>query len=56
MTSRDWADELIEPLLGHAPLALGVGVDAMVVAGRRAVDADAKAHGHAICSRPQVRG
>ncbi len=47
------AYQLIEPLAGHRPVAVFIGVAAMVGAGRRAVDRDLEAHRLAVGTRPQ---
>src|ERR1700678_3967957 len=47
------ADELVEPVVGHHALAVGIDVGAVAFAGLSAVDRDAEAHRLAIGVRPE---
>ena len=53
MNRAGLADELVEPLAGHGAGARLVGIGAVIVAGRLAVDRDAEAHRLAVGARPQ---
>ena len=47
------ADELIQPLAGDGPVAVGIGIHTVIGAGRFAVDGDAEAHRLAVAAGPQ---
>src|ERR1700677_1378909 len=47
------ADELVEPVVGHHALAVGIDVGAVAFAGDSAVDRHPEAHRLALGARPQ---